>query len=143
MSNAISGMGTKFYRWKSSSSQWEALAEITSINGPSMSRDVIETTSLDTVGGYKTFIGGLREGGDVSLSMNFTHDTYELMKNDFEDDDNQNYMIRLPDDENSTLEFEGMVMEVPLGIETGDRVSADVTIRVSGSVSFISGTTTI
>ena len=139
MSNAISGMGTKFYRWSSGSSLWVAIAEITSISGPGMSRETIEVTALDTTGGYREFIGGLREGGDVTLSMNFSRATYEAMKDDFEDDDNQSYAIVLPDDDRTTLEFEGLVMEVPLGIETGDKISADVTIKVSGQVELYDG----
>ena len=134
-----SGKGTEFRRWKSVTGEWEALAEIKSINGPGMSRGTSDTTTLDTPGGYKTFIGAFRDPGTVSMSMNFTRDTYEQMKADFEDDTLQNYEIVLPDDETTTLEFEGLVTELPLAVPTDDVITADVTIKVSGQVNLESG----
>ena len=138
MSDAISGVGTQFRRWNTASGTWETLAEIKSVTGPGMSRATLDTTNLDTAGGYRTFIGSFRDGGTVSLSMNFTRTTYEQMLDDFEDDDPQNYEVVLPDDETTTLEFEGLVTELPLSIPEGV-VTADVTIKISGAVSLDSG----
>ena len=72
---AISGVGTKFRRW--SGSAWAQLAEVNNISGPGLVRDLIETTHLGTTGGYKTFIAGFRDGGDVSFDMNFNRDDYD------------------------------------------------------------------
>jgi len=132
MSNAFSGLGTIFNRWDGS--QWAAIAEINSISGPSASRETIDVTTLDTVGGYRKFISGLRDGGDVSLNMNFTKATYELMKDDFEDNAVQEYQIVLPDDDGTVLQFEGLVTELPVEIPLDDKVSANITIKVSGKV---------
>ncbi len=136
---ATSGVGTEFRRWNASSGIWEAMAQVKSINGPSMSRGTSETTALDTAGGYKTFVGAFRDPGSVSLTMNFSRATYEQMKTDFEDDAAKNYEIVLPDDENTTLEFEGLVTELPLSIPTDGVITADVTIKVSGQVDLESG----
>ena len=140
MSNAIAGVGTVFNRW--SGSAWVAVAEINSITGPGMSRDTIDVTSLDSTGGYREFITGFRNAGTVSLSMNFTRETYEMMKDDFEDDDAQNYQIVLPDDEETGLDFIGLVTELPLNIPPDDKVTADVTIQISGEVVLSSGGST-
>ena len=35
---AISGVGTEFRRWNSTTGEWDAIAEINSITGPGMSR---------------------------------------------------------------------------------------------------------
>jgi predicted secreted protein len=137
MSNAIAGVGTKFRRWDGAN--WDNIAEITSINGPNKTRDTIDTTSLDTTDGYRTFIGGFRDGGTVTLPMNFTRATYEVMNTDFESDTLQNYEIFLPDLEGTSFEFEGMVTELGLGIPTDDKISADVTIKVSGKIVINSG----
>lgn len=137
MSNAIAGVGTKFRRWDGAN--WDDIAEINSIAGPNKSRDTIDTTSLDSTGGYRTFIGGFRDGGTVTLPMNFTRDTYEVMNTDFESDDLQNYEIYLPDAENTSFEFEALVTELGLGIPADDKVTADVTLKVSGQVTINSG----
>lgn len=137
-SNAIAGVGTKFYRWGGSS--WAAIAEVNSITGPSMTRDFIDVTSLDSTGGFREFITGFRDAGTVSLAMNFTHDTYTILKGDFEDNAVHYYMICLPDAQVTSLEFAGLVTELPLSIPTDDKVTADVTIKISGTVDLTSGT---
>lgn len=141
-SNAVAGVGTVFSRWDTSTSAWEAISEINSITGPSMSRDTIDVTSLDSTGGYREFITGFRNAGTVVLAMNFTRDTYEQMKNDFESNTAQNYQIVLPDVENTGLDFEGLVTELPLTIPADDKITADVTIQITGKVEISSGGTT-
>ena len=136
---AITGKGTQFRRWNTVTGAWDTIAEITNITGPGMTSDTVDTTALGTVGGYRTFIRGFRNPGTLSLSMNFTRDTYEQMKTDFESDDLQNYEIVLPDADTTTLEFEGFPTELPLTIPTDDKISADVTIQISGEVTMESG----
>ena len=136
MSNAISGVGTKFQRW--SGSNWVDLAEVSAISGPTKSKETIDVTTLDTTGGYREFIGSFRDGGTVSLTMNFTRATYETMNDDYESDIAQNYRIVLADATETVLEFEGVVTELPLEITVGDKISANATIKVSGSVSLYS-----
>ena len=46
----------------------------------------------------------------------------------------------LPDDDVTSVEFLGLVTELPLTIPTDDKVTADVTIKVSGQVTVNSGT---
>lgn len=129
--NAITGQGTTFKRGEID------IAEINSISGPTMSRETIETTVLSDTDGYRRFIGGLRDAGTVSLDMNFTMATYNTMKEDFEDEDEQSYTITLPD--GSTLEFSGLVTECPLEVPIGDKVTANITLQVSGEVTFTPG----
>lgn len=137
-SNAVAGVGTQFRRWDGAGS-WANLAEINSITGPGKTRDVIDVTSLDSTGGYREFITGFRNAGTVALSMNFTRTSYALMNTDFESATAQNYEIVLPDADNTTLEFEGLVTELPLTISPDDKITVDVTIQITGSVTLNSG----
>jgi len=131
-SNAISGVGTKIYRKKAE--EWLPMAEVNSISGPGMSRETIDVTSLDSNAGYREFISGIRDAGTVSLSMNFTHDTYTQAKTDFESDVANEYKIVVNNPTQTTLQFSGLVTELPLNIEVADKISADVTIKISGAV---------
>lgn len=137
MSGAKAGVGTQFRRW--SGAVWVAIAEINSITGPGMTRDTIDVTSLDSIGGYREFIGGFRDGGTVQLTMNFLRASLDTMKTDFEDDTLQGYEIVLPDDETTTLEFSGLVTELPLEIPPDDKITMTVSIKVSGQVTLNSG----
>ena len=136
-SSAVAGVGTIFQRW--SGSAWAAISEINSITGPSMSRDTIDVTSLDSTGGYREFIAGFRNPGTVQLSMNFTRASYELFKTDFESNVVKNYRIVLPDAENTSVEFMGLVTELPMTIPADDKVTCDVTIQLSGPIDMDSG----
>jgi predicted secreted protein len=104
-----------------------------------MTRDTIDVTSLDSTGGYREFITGFRDAGTLTLTMNFTRSTFNTMKEDFESDTAKNYEIVLPDDENTTLEFEGLVTELPLEISPDDKITASVTIKITGQVTVNSG----
>jgi len=136
MANAVAGVGTTFERW--SGAVWQTMAEINSIEGPAMDKENIEVTSLETEGGYDEFITGFMDGGTLTLNMNFTRSGYEVMKSDFEIDVARDYRITLPDNEDTTLEFEGLVIEIPLIMEAGDKLTVDVTIQVTGEVAIAS-----
>jgi predicted secreted protein len=138
-SNAVAGVGTTFQRWSTTTLTWVHISEINSISGPGMKRDQIEVTSLDSIGGYREYIGGFRDGGTITLAMNYTRETYELMLDDFESNLIRNYEICLPDTEVSSIEFEGLVTELPLSIKADDKITVDVTIKVSGEPVFNSG----
>lgn len=140
-SKAIAGVGTVINR-KSDAGQWEALAEVNSISGPSMTRDFIDVTSLDSTGGYREFITGFRDAGTVSLTMNFTRATYDLMLADFESATPRQYEIILPDTDVTSFEFCGLVTELPLEIPTDDKVTANCTIKLTGAVTVNSGSGT-
>jgi predicted secreted protein len=138
-SQAISGVGTKFKRSDGTSSPtFVDIAEVNSITGPSMTRETIDVTSLDSTGGYREFIAGFRDGGTVELNMNFTRDGYIVMKNDFESDVLQDYQIALPDTGGTTFDFKGLVTDLPLDIPTDDKITVTVTIKVSGPVTVAS-----
>lgn len=137
MSQAISGVGTKFERWTGAA--WGAIAEITSIKGPGPKRDQIEVTNLDSTGGYKEFIAGFRESGSISMTMNFLRGNYDLLLTDFESDEMGYYRVIFPDSVKTTFEFEGLVTELPLSVGAKDAITMDTTILISGQMIVSSG----
>lgn len=134
----VTGVGTVFRRWNATMSTWDTIAGITNIAGPTASRETHDTTALDTTGGYRTFITGFRDAGEITLSMIFDRTGYDLMVSDYESDDPQNYEIILPDDEETSLEFEGLVTSIPLTIPESP-VTMEVTIKISGAITVNSG----
>jgi len=141
VSNAFSGVGTKFMRRLasgSSSAAWTQLAEVNSITGPNKTRATIDVTSLDSAGGYREFIASFRDPGEVSLNMNFTLDSYDDMNADFESDSANDYQIILPDAGETTFDFAGFVSALGMATPLDDKVSADVTIKITGQVTITS-----
>jgi len=130
MSNAFSGVGSKFRRY--SGAAWVAIAEVKSISGPTMSREMIDVTSLDSTGGYREFIPSFRDGGTVTLAMLFTYAGYDLLKTDFQSDTLKDYEILLSD--GSSITFSGYVQDLPVNVTFDDAVTSDTTIKVTGVV---------
>jgi predicted secreted protein len=128
--NAIIGMGTIFYRWDGVSS-WVALAEVSAINGPNITRDTVETTDFNS-DWWRTFIAGLRDGGEIALTLNFTRAGYTILRADFVDNDLQNYKILLPDDDETAFEVEGLITDIALDVPLDDKITSDTSIKVSG-----------
>lgn len=146
-SNAMSGVGAKFYRWNayassSATADWEEMAEVNSITFDGFSRETIDVTDLKTANtnsGYRSKITGLRDSGTFSFNMNYTRSQYLKMKTDFESDSNQVYLVVLPDTEETYLEFEGLLTDLPLDIPLEDRINSDITVAIDGKVDVGSG----
>jgi len=134
---AISGVGAllRYY----TGSAWASIGEVTNISGPTMSRDTHDVTSLASTGGYREFITGLRDPGNISFTMWFNRSDYDAMKTLFESETSNDFELILPDDENTTLEFTGYVTEIPLEVPEGP-VSSNVVIKISGQITINSGT---
>jgi len=113
---------------------YDPIAEINSITGPGMTRDFIDVTSLDSVGGYREYIGGFRDGGEVTLEMNFTSAGYAAMLTDFESADSRNYQIVISDPLDTTLTFAAFVTDLPLTIVPDDKITLSVTLKITGAV---------
>lgn len=135
---AFTGIGVLFRRWNSGTGAWDNISEIVTIGGPTFSRETIDATTLDTTGGYREFITGLRDAGEITMTLNFAQSTYQTFKDDFEDDTAQNYEIVLPDADVTSFEFEGLVTACPITIPEA-AVQFDVTIKISGQVTMASG----
>lgn len=136
MSEATVGKQTSFRRWDGDN--YVHLSEIVNITGPGKTRETIDVTSLDTEK-YREFITGMRDGGTYTFTMIFRRDTYDVIDNDFEDDDAQSYEVFLPDSEETSFEFEGLVTELPLTIVPDDKITVDVSIKVTGEPVLNSG----
>lgn len=134
MAQEIHGLGTLFKRWLPSASigggAWEDVCNITSISGPGNTKDTLETTDLCTIDGFRTFISGLKDAGEISLAMNYGQTVWQKLYADYEGVLNGNYAIVLPD--GLTLEFEGLVTACPLEIPMDEKVTSEVTIKISG-----------
>lgn len=123
-SNAFSGVGTIFKRGA------VAIAEINSISGPNISRGHIDVTSFDSTSGYREFIAGFRDAGEITLSMNFTFATWQDFKDDIDQDASIEYSITLPNTEGTIITFDGLVTTLGMAIPFDDKVTSDITIKI-------------
>lgn len=116
------------------------IAEVVSISGPGLSRDAIEITNHSSPSQFKQFLPGLKDGGEITLEINYdpagaTHkDTdggllYELAQGTAA----SNYQLVFSDTGGTTWTLPGIVTGFEPGAPHDDKLSASVTIKVSGA----------
>lgn len=136
MSDAIASTGTQFKRGDGASPEvFTQIGEVITTPLPPLDSDEIDVTHLNSPAGYKEFLAGFKDSGVIEAPMNFVAADYELLLDDYNNGDNHNYQIVLPDSGATTLEFTGYVKSLGGEATTGDRVTATVGIRITGGVS--------
>jgi predicted secreted protein len=138
-SGAIAGIGAVIGRGDSTSSEtFTALAEVSNIGGPNISRDTIDVTTLGSTSGYREFIGGFRDGGEVVLDLNWTRAGFDLLKADFDADSTRNYQITMPDTGATTFTFACVVTNITKNIPTDDKITMTATLKIDGAITEVS-----
>lgn len=116
------------------------IANLTSIDGVSVSSDTIETTNLSTEGGYRTFVTSLKDAGEVSISGHFDYTAHNPLLADFEDGSVDVYTIEFPDKGVTTgtqWTFSAVVSAFNTSVEMEDIIGFEATLKVSGKPSLI------
>ena len=136
--NAVVSQGTVFKRGDGTSNEtFTAISEINSVSLPSRSRPTIDVTDLDSV--VREFLVGIRDNGQVTLSMNFTRDTYIDMNTDFENTSSVNYQIVFPDTNNTTMDLAMYVINLDGDVPGPDeKITSNVTFKISGDFTITS-----
>jgi len=131
------GFGTQFRRATTLSpgDTFETIANVTNVGGPARSRETIDVTAHDSPDQWMEFIGGLKDGGEISLDINYdpaevTHD----LDDDFDDETPRNYQIViLPDTEDEyTWSITGIMTALEDEFPYDDKMARTMTIKVSG-----------
>lgn len=108
---------------------------LTEIGGLSLSADTIDVTTLDSDGGYREFIGGFKDGGEVSLS-GFLDNTVGKgqaeMYAAFESGVKEDFVITFPIATKTKWTFKGVVTGFETNASLEDPLSFSASIKVSG-----------
>lgn len=132
--------------------QFTTILGVKSMAGPSITRDTHDVTAMTSVGGWKEFIGGLKDGGEVTFDANWLprdatqgQDTGGFMA-EFDKDSCEsrgNWRILVPScpgEDEVTVEFEGIVTGQNITIPMDDVMAFSGTIKVSGRPSIVIAT---
>ena len=113
------------------------VAGLTSIGGLELSADTIDTTTLDSDGGYRDFIGGFKDAGEVSLSGFLESATGKGQKELyalFESGAKEDFVIDFPG--GAKWAFKGIVVGFSTGAELEDSLKFEGSIKVAGKPTF-------
>jgi predicted secreted protein len=114
------------------------VAEVMDITPPPMERDDIEVTNQQSVDGWREYIPGWRDGGEVEFNCNWlptnaTQDEVTGMLETFNDNDLHNWRIVLPD-AIKTISFAGFITAFEPDLPLEEQGQLSITIKVSGKV---------
>lgn len=144
-SDAHTGFGALLLKGQGDSPEtFVAVMGVKSITGPSISRNTHDTTDMQSPSGWREFIGGLVDGGEVSFEANL------LPRNDTQNqevggfmaefdktscDSRGNWRISFPEcagEAEGYMEFGGIVTGQSMTFPLDDLMGFTGTIKVSG-----------
>ena len=112
----------------------EVIGHITSINGPNVSVDAIETTDLDDVA--KTFIANIYDAGEVSLELEYdpADSDHDVLIDDMLAGTARTFIVTFSDSGNATFSASGFITSFSPTAAVNDRLGCAVTIKASGAL---------
>jgi len=143
--NAWWAYGSKFQLGNDGTVEtFATVAQVIDIGGPSMTRDVIEVSNQDSVNGFREFIPGWRNGGEISVTANWipassTQDGSVGILSKFLDDDVHNYKIITPSDGSDgtagvTVTFSGIIVNFGLNLPLNEQAKVDFGIQITSNI---------
>lgn len=127
----IDARGVQFQRGDGADPEvFTAIGNVTNVSGPEMERTALDTTAHDSPDGWMEHVGGLKNGGEVSLTLNFDSAKHAILLNDFEDADARNYRLAEPGGGMWTLAAVMTGLSPSWPVE--DKQAAEATLQVSG-----------
>lgn len=127
--------GTQFAR-NTTGSTYAVVANVTDISGPSREREAIEVTAHDSPDQYREFVKGLKDGGEVELTLNYDPNvaTIQDLDDDFEEDALRAYQVILfPGTANEwTWDFDALITALGDEFPHDDKMERTCTLKISG-----------
>lgn len=113
-----------------------AIGNIVNVGGPEIERETYDVTAHDSTGGWREFIGGLKDGGEVSVELNYDPDIHDVLVGDFDDISARDYRLTWPTVEGQatgarwafTAFMTGFAPEGP----SDDKLACEITFKVTG-----------
>ncbi|MFD0344007.1 phage tail tube protein [Streptomyces sp. NPDC127117] len=136
----INGFGVALKRGDGAATEvFAAIADITNLTGPGLSRTTVDVTSHDSPNAYMEFVGGLKDGGEVSADINYQPAVHDVLVDDLDDDEPRNYKIVFPDEAKTTWSFKALLTGFEPSAPYDDKLSASLTLKVSGKPTIAPG----
>jgi predicted secreted protein len=115
------------------------IGEVTNITLPAVSRDAVDATHTESTGGYREAIPGLKDNGEVTIEMNYVHQSASdvLIRAQFALDTLTQCKILFDTSPEDGVSFNAIVTGYEVAAPIEDKVSATLTLKVSGVVTYI------
>ncbi|MEV0843609.1 phage tail tube protein [Actinocatenispora sera] len=137
--SGINGYGTQLAKGDGASPEvFTAIAGITEISGPGISRNSVEVTAHDSPDGYQEYVPGLKDPGEVELTVNYDPSKHDTFLADYDSDEVHSYKITWPGS-GATWAFSGFLNNFEPDAPVDDKLSAKIKFQVTGKVTPAAG----
>lgn len=140
MSDAAIGYGTEYEIWDASigTPAYVAIGEVTEVTPGAETADRVEVTHMGSTGRRREYIAGLIDSGEGSFVINWVpgNATDTLLRTLFESGDVVNHRVTFPN--GVTCVYEASILGYEKGVPLDDRMTATVTVAVSGAQTWTS-----
>lgn len=109
-----------------------AIADVTNLSGPGLSRETLDVTSHGSPDGWMEFLGGLKDPGEVTADINYQPALHDVLVDDFDDTAPRNYQIVFPDTAATTWTFGALITGFEPESPYDDKAAASLTFKVTG-----------
>lgn len=129
-SAAKSGFGATVEYLSTEPSTYSTIGELLAVTPPNQSRETIDVTHHLSPDGYREFIGSLRDGGESTLTFNYTETGAALLQTLFAAEVEE-FKITLAG--GATIVFDALVTAIELDeVVVDDKMGMNMTLKVSG-----------
>ena len=143
------GRGGKLSVESATPGTFTEIAQISSIGSVGIASDEVEVTTLDNTSGFREYLQTFKDAGELPVTLDWdpalpTHgETATGLWGLMISGEVKLWQNEFPTTPPYTAEFEGFVKSFPTpALTPDDALTADVTIRVSGTVTLTAGTMT-
>lgn len=124
------------------SATYTTVAQVSNISGPSMQMDTIDVTTHDSSGGFREFVEGLVDPGEVTFDLVYDPDAathanssggvvYELHQRT-----KKAWSLDFTDSTATVVKFQGFVTSFEPSMSVDGAMTASLTIKITGELTW-------
>lgn len=114
------------------------IGNVTSVSGPEIERETYDVTAHDSVDGWREFIGGLKDGGEVSLELNYDPSKHDSLVADFDDTAARDFKLVFPGGRGQWA-FKAFITGFSQEAPSDGQFSGELTFKVTGKPTITPG----
>lgn len=132
----IDAFGTTLARESDSSpGTYIPVGNITALSPPGISRETIDVTAHDSEDGWMEFLGGLKDGGEVSFEVNYDPAKHDDLLADLHAQA-ISWRVTFPDPAATEWTVNAILTGFEPDAPYDDKLSASITLKVTGKPAF-------
>ncbi|MFJ2209325.1 phage tail tube protein [Streptomyces microflavus] len=128
----LDAFGTQLQRGDGAGPEvFTAIANVTDITPPAIERETLDVTTHGSPDQWREHIGGLKDGGEVSIDINYDPRIHDVLVDDLDDPNPRSYKVVWP----GTLgdwAFKAILKGFEPEAPHDDKLAASLTFKVSG-----------